>query len=99
MNQPLRAAKIATLTVKTVLTKPASGSVRPYSARILPSSAGKTCRSMALNMYETPSSRTRPIACRMLDDLASESTIGGDTASFVIIVSFLQDCYVFDFLL
>jgi len=35
----------------------------------------------------------------MLDDLASESTIDGDTASFVIIVSFLQDCYVFDFLL
>jgi hypothetical protein len=41
-------------------------------------------------MYETPSSRTSPTACRVLDGLASDSTIGGDTASFVIIVSFLQ---------
>jgi hypothetical protein len=30
----------------------------------------------------------------MLDCLASDSSIGGDTASFVIIVSFLQILYV-----
>jgi hypothetical protein len=42
MNQPLNAANIATLTVKTVLTKPDCGSVSAYSARMLPSSAGKT---------------------------------------------------------
>jgi hypothetical protein len=47
-----------------------------------------------LNMYETPSSRTSPTACRMLDGLVSDSTIGEDTASFVIIVSFLRISYV-----
>ena len=50
INQPLNAPKIATMTVKTVLTKPARGRVSPYCGMIALRRAGNTCRSIELNM-------------------------------------------------
>jgi hypothetical protein len=50
MNQPLSVPKSATMTVKTVLTKPACGSVSPYCGMIALRRAGNTCRSIELNM-------------------------------------------------
>ena len=50
MNEPLSAPKIATMTVKAVLTKPASGSVNSYCGMITLRRAGNTRRSIELNM-------------------------------------------------
>jgi hypothetical protein len=49
------------MTVKTVLTKPACGSVSPYCEMIALRRAGNTCRSIELNMECREAQRFPPL--------------------------------------